>query len=397
MEPRGVCIAILLACGCGGGQPRITLGAVISQTGSPASPGLNHLQAVQLAVDEINGAGGVLGRTLEVVNRDDRGDAGQAASDASQLIDTYRVPAIIGPIISPSVITMEPIVSARKVVLISGSTTSPDLTAISPYFFRTTPSDALQAPVLAKRAVANKLQRVAVIAVPGAYGSGLSRAFIAAYQALGGTIVFSQQYTPGQSNYVDLLSQVFVTNPDGVLLVAYLQDGAQIVRDYANNFQFNAAFWLFTDALKYSSFIDGVGAGNFSFMHEGTATTIPTSAAAARFAAAFAARYGEQPEGHTPSFYDATYLVALALERAKQVDGTALRDNLRAVANPPGTLVGPEEWASALGTLGGGGEVDYDGASGTVALDANGDVSAAYDIWKVVNGQLTTVQSNVSP
>jgi ABC-type branched-subunit amino acid transport system substrate-binding protein len=393
---------MLLACllgasACAGNQPRLTIGSIISLTGSISSAGENHLEAIQLAVDEINAGGGILGRTVALVNADDRSVSTFTTAAAKMLMASSGTSAIVGAISSDSTLAALQATAPQHVVLISGSATSPALTGASPYFFRACPSDALQGQLLAKRAVAEQLQRVAVIYIPGAYGADLAGTFVSNFTALGGTITFNQMLTPGQPSYMSLLGDLFATNPEGVLLVAYPVDDAQVIRDYNTAYAFHHTTWFFTDSAQDDSFVADVGASNFTFAHEGTATPSLSGPQYPAFAAAFATRWGVQPEGFSANFYDATYLVALAMQDARASDGPSVRAHLRNIADPPGMVIHPGQWAQARTALTMGGKVNYDGASGTVDVDANGDVIATYDIWKVIDGKITSVERGVLP
>jgi ABC-type branched-subunit amino acid transport system substrate-binding protein len=396
------CAGLLLAAAfaCGKEHSRIiTIGAIISQTGEVADQ-QGHLLSAQMAVDEINAGGGVLGGALALVNQDDRSDPAAAAAAATQLIDAYGVPAIIGCITSANTIAVAPIASAREVVLISGSSTAPTITGLSPYVFRTITSDALQGKLLGGRAADKGFSRLAVLYVPGAYGEGLSKVFTSTFQARGGTVVFNQQFVEHQSSYLGLLGQAYQTNPQAILLVGYAVDSAQIIRDYNSNFSSKGTFWFFTDGDEDQNFVQAAGPSSFTFQHEGSGPSNKKGPQYDSFAAAFLARYDRPVEvGSTAAnYYDATYLVALALQKAGQATGAAIRDNLRAVSNPPGVQIGPGQWPAALAVLQAGGTVNYDGASGPVDLNGDGEPSSApYDIWQVVNGKITVVEPSLSP
>jgi branched-chain amino acid transport system substrate-binding protein len=389
----------MVAAGCGGGGSTITLGAIFSQTGALATIGQDQLQAAQLAVDEINGAGGVLGSTLVLNNQDDHSDANMAATAATTLVNVDHVPAIVGAIASGSTIAASMVASPARVVIVSGSSTSPQITGLSPYLFRTCPSDALQGKLIAERAYAKGLRHVAVTFVPGPYGTGLSDEFATDFMALGGTVTFKQMYTTGQASYMTLLTQIYATNPEAILLVAYPVDGAQIVKDYNSAFSSKQTVWFFTDATEDPSFVQTVGAANFTFMHEGTGSSAPTGPAYTAYANAFNVKYARKADPGTfaANVYDATYLVALAIQQAGQAQGPAIQAAMRTVADPPGTTIGPGGWATALAAIKAGTKVNYEGASGPVDLDGNGDVVAPYDIWKVSGGQITVVEKSVSP
>jgi ABC-type branched-subunit amino acid transport system substrate-binding protein len=392
----GVCSSWLLAAGACSSGDRITFGSVLSLTGTLATSGNDHLQGMQLAVDEINAQGGVLGRTVALVNEDDHSDQAGASVAATRLVDDDHAVAVIGAIGSDSTLAIEKVTTPHQIVLISGASTSPALTGISPYFFRTCASDALQGQLLAKRAIAKTYTRVAVLYIPGAYGTGLAASFTTSFTALGGTVTFSQM-VEHQASYVDLLTQIFATSPQAILLVVYAVDAAQIIRDYNNAFLFEGAFWFFTDAGQDTSFVDGVGARNFTFMHEGTANADPSGPAYATFADAYQRRFGHLPQGFAPNFYDAVYLVALAIQRAGSSAGPAMRDQVRAIADPPGAVVGPQQWAQARALIAQGLKINYEGASGSVDVDAQGDVIAPYDIWMIKDGMITTIEHSVLP
>jgi ABC-type branched-subunit amino acid transport system substrate-binding protein len=402
---RACLLVAFAALGCQGNNrnaSQIAIGAVTSESGPHATVGVERLHAIELALDEINGAGGVLGKTLVVADSDDHSDDTAAAAAAMTLIDDHHVPAIIGPLDSNAAVAELPVVTAAQIVLISGSATSPALTGASPFFFRTCGSDALQGKLLAKRAAGKAFphQRVGIIHLPGAYGEGLADAFATSYAELGGTIMANLTYVEKQPSYVGLLSQLFSGDPpDAILLIAFDPEASQIIKDYVRSYLSTLTFWFFTDSTYSQIFVNGVGASNFTFPHEGTGAAIPTSQTFASFASEFNRRFGQTPESFTANYYDATYLVALALERGRRVDGPSIRDNLRAVANPPATRVMPGQWALAKAALDGNMDVNYDGASGDVDLDANGEVPGLYDIWKVdsATAQFVIIDHSVSP
>jgi len=255
--------------GCGPTPPHVRIGAILSQTGMLATAGQDHLQAVQLAVDEINVGGGVNGGMLDLVNADDRSDPASAGTAATSLADR-GVTAIIGAITSDTTLAAAQVATARQVVLISGGATSTDLSGYSPWFFRTCPPDSLQGSVLAKRARGHGFTRVAVLYADGSYGTQLASAFSSSFTSGNASVVFSQKLDSHQPSYSALLTQAFAANPEAILLVAYAVDAAQVIRDYNSAFAFQQTFWFFTDSTQDSSFITAVGPNNFTFGHEGT-------------------------------------------------------------------------------------------------------------------------------
>ncbi|MCI0573131.1 MAG: ABC transporter substrate-binding protein [Myxococcaceae bacterium] len=393
-------VGLLLGVGCPPPPPTETLaiGSIITTTGPNSPQGIEQLEAVTLAVEEINAAGGVLGRPLELVNRDDRSDPGRGRAAAEALL-ALGVPVIIGATASEVTLAVSELTRDAKVVQISGSSTSPLLTTAADdgYLFRTCPSDDLQAELVAHRAAAKSFRRAAVVYVPGAYGLGFADAFTTAFTALGGTITVRKEYALGRSSYLDLLTEVYATSPETILLVGYPVDGAQIIHDYLTNFSARGTFWFFTDGLEATEFVTGVGAHSFTFDHEGTGPGATAGAPYTTFQTAFRRRFGRDIVNPINiNAYDAVFLAALAMQAAGQAEGTAVRDNLVAVSRD-GTPFGPTQYGEAVAALRSGDDIDYQGASGPVDLDANGDVVSPYHLWRVSDGKLEIFEPSIIP
>ncbi|MEW5854063.1 MAG: ABC transporter substrate-binding protein [Myxococcota bacterium] len=379
----------------------ITLGAILDLTGDLADIGSEELDAAKLAVEEINAAGGVLGATLALDNRDPALDKDRAKAGAQALVDV-GVPAILGSTASGVTLAVAEVTVPAGVVLISGASTSPLLTTVADdgLLFRTTPSDALQGRVLAQRARAKSLTRAATIYVPGAYGEGLSNAFRDAFVAAGGTLTSATAYTEAQQSYTDLLTTVFADNPEAVVLAGYPVDSAQIIKDYLLAFADRNTQWFFSDGLSDTGFVTLVGGSQFTFPHEGTAPARPQGERTSAFNAAFSARYGREPAaGFTGAvnIYDAVYLVALAMEAAGQAQGAAIKTRLADLSAPGGATFSPATFKDALAAVKAGQDINFEGASGSVDMDSAGDVVAPYDIWRVESSQITVVEAGVSP
>lgn len=172
---------------------------------------------------------------------------------------------------------------------------------------------------------------------------------------------------------------------DAMLAPFFPQTGRVVLREAIEQGLIDQ--FLFTDGTKSQSMFDEIGVENFEGMY-GTQPGAPNE----EFAAAFAST-GEDPDApYAKEGYDAAYLVALAAASANSTDGTAIRDNLRFVANPPGEKIGigPDEFARAVGLLESGEDIDFFGAAGPADLDANGDLaSGLVATWQVVNGVVT--------
>jgi ABC-type branched-subunit amino acid transport system substrate-binding protein len=405
-----LCTLAVVGCSGGSSSKTVTLGGILSKTGGLSPLGDDQISSINLAITEINKAGGVLGYQLAVNILDDQSTATKAQSDVQTLISQH-VPVVFGAISSGITVATAPITSDAGIVQIAMSSTSPLLTTLhadgsAPLFYRTCPSDTGQGKLLAERATGKGFKTVPVIYVPGAYGQGLAEAFQGSFTDAGGTVPEMIQYTPGQTSYTSLLTQIYTfpdggaTQPDGVLLVAYPTDGTTIINDYLTNYATTGTFWFFTDGLQDNSFVSGVGGNKFTFPHEATGPGTPTSAAYATYSAAFNATYGREPNSgnFAGNAYDAVYLTALSMVAGGKTDAPTVAANLRGVSAGSGTQVGPTDFTSAVSTLKSGGSVNYQGVSGNVDFDANGDVVAGYDIWNVSDaGTIVITAKDVTP
>jgi branched-chain amino acid transport system substrate-binding protein len=395
-------LALLLLTGCTDAPTgaSITLGAVLSLTGELANIGADEARAMQLAIDEINEAGGVTGSHLILEIADDATMSDRSPMQAAALINEKMVPVIFGAIGSSATLKTADVTVPAKVVQITGSSTSPAITTYADqgYLFRTCASAANQGKLAAQRAKDKGFTKVAIIHEPEAYGIGVASTFETAFKAGGGTITSNSPYVPKQPSYMTLLTNTYAGDPEAILLIGYPDSGVQIIKDYNTAFAVRGTYWFFTDALDDLAFIEGVGGAGFAFMHEGTRPATPAGPTYEAFKNAFTVKYGQAPGlgAFSPNFYDAVYMVALAIAAGGKSDGTSIRDQLTSVSRS-GTKYSPQQFSTAVADAAAGKDIDYEGVSGDVDLDATGEVVAPYDIWKVATNKITIVETNKSP
>ena len=389
----------------------LRIGAVLSLTGGLQAYGGPQLNAVMMAVDEINANGGVLGQPVQLFSMDDGTNPATAAQDALILVNADHVTAIIGATGSSACAGVLPIASSSEVVEVSPSCTSPVFSNplyTGGWFARTAPSDALQAVVAATYAYANLSQRrAAVIGINNTYGIDVASAFAANFTRLGGVLtspaVIVNEVSGGVTDYTPVLVAVLNANPapQFVFLVAYPPDAVLMMQNWwagiATYPSWANVNWSFSEALyDQLNFIDplvrsGVDVSGFT----GTAPAPYAGlmpAAWVPWAARYQILFGSQPTLFTANAYDAVYLVALAAQAAGNTSGLAIRTQLRTVADAPGTIVGPGQWPLALQELSAGRDIDYDGASGLVDVGTHGDVSGSMIVWGTnATNQLVTL------
>lgn len=375
-------------------ETRIKLGALMPMTGSLQAFGEPTLNAIKLAAEEINKAGGVLGGDVAIVAGDDQSSP-QAGVDAAQkLVSLEKINGLLGALSSGVTIPVaKTVTSAAGIPQISGASTSPTITTLDDkdFLFRTIPSDAYQGLALAELAKEKGYKSVGIVYINNDYGQGLSEAFKEAFTKAGGSVTSQAAYEEGQASYRGQLQKAGQGKPEALVLIAYPGDGIPLVRQSLEGGFFQK--FLFSDGMKAPEVVDAIG-GQYL---EGAAGTAPQpssdSPAAKTFAAAYQAKYGQvPPKPFMDNFYDATYLFALAAEKAKSTDGKAIRDALRDVANPPGVKVGPGEFAKAKALIDKGEDIDYVGAAGDENFDKTGDVGGSFAHWEFKGGKVVTVR-----
>ena len=400
--------ALLALAGCGSGDDAtatppppepsadtVKIGLLADFTSDLAEFGPPNRDAAELAMQHVNDAGGVLGgRRLEIISADDGTSEIIAVDSARKLVNVDGVSAIIGPLASgPTLAVANAVTVPNGIPQVSSTASSPAITLLddNDFVFRTNPSDAFQGVILAGLAYKLGYRSAGVLYINNAYGQGLADQFAESFEALGGTAT-TVSHEDGQPTYASELAQATDGNPDALVAVSYPVNGALYVREaieggFADTF-------LFVDATKSDDLISAVGAENL----EGTWGTAPEgieSAATATFAREYAAAYGGRAPGlFNAQSYDAGAIIALAVVAAGSDEPGAVRDALRAVANPPGTEIGPgsAELRRGIELLRAGEEINYQGASGPVDLDANGDVSGAMGVWRILDGETVTDQ-----
>jgi branched-chain amino acid transport system substrate-binding protein len=323
--------------------------------------------AAQLAAREINAGGGIRGRPLELVFADDSASDSIAARVARRLRDDPRVVAVVGHLTSVATLAALPIYTAgdRPLVLISPSASSPELSGASPFFFRVCPSDLAHGPRLA-RFVRQELRakRAGIIYLNDEYGRGLRRTFATEFVRLGGTLVAEDPALTTTRSLEPYLSRLRASGGVDVLVLAVERRSAELaLREMAGL----GVRWPVAggDALT------GIGGPWAEGVHVSTAY-LPDGRGArnAAFVEAYARAFpGRLPDHRGAGTYDVVRLLASAIEAAG-TDPRAIRDRL-----------------ARVGTA----DPAFEGVTGTIAFDGQGDVASKPVLIGVVrNGRLVS-------
>ena len=375
-------------------EGQLELGALMPMTGDLQAYGQTCLNGVNLAVKEINAAGGVFGNDVQVRVGDTQTKPQAGIDAAKKLVSIEGVSAIVGALSSGVTIPVaQSVTSVEGVPQVSPASTSPVITGLddNDYMFRSVPSDAFQGKALAEVTNEAGMDNVSILYVNNDYGEGLADSFSSAFEGMGGSVDQSLAYEPGNASYRGELSKAAGGGAEALVLIGYPENGVTILRQAVEGGHFGK--FVFTDGMKAPEIIEAVGASvlNGSF---GTAPqALSDTESAKHFDAAYNDEFGEKPpKPFIDTAYDAAYVIALAAEAAGSTDAKAVRDQLRNVANPPGEVVMPGEWAKAKQLLAEGEDIDYKGASGSINFDDAGDVGGTFAHWVIRDGAIETVK-----
>lgn len=380
----------------------IQIGADIPLTGTLKSFGPRFQVAAQLAIDELNAAGGPGGRRLNLLVRDSGTDPAIGVAAAQQLVAS-GVQVIFGAAASGVTIPISSVTIPNKVLLISPSATSPAISTLKDddYVFRTAPSDALQGIVAADQAFNKKgYRKIAIIARNDAYGSGLQASLKANFEKLGGTVTATPLYDPKTTDFSAEIAAAKAGNPDAISLITF-DEGEALIK------QLEAAGvsnWdLLVDGNKNQDLLnrlkESFGGPAKLAGKVGTAPATAKTDGGVLFSKAYEDALKEPPFVFTANSFDALAVVGLAIAKASLVNGgkaptgTEIRDQMRFVANPPGDVFTVGGLGKALEIIAKGGDVNFEGASGSVDFDANGDVPGPEGTWSIdANGNIVEGQ-----
>ncbi|WP_247750482.1 ABC transporter substrate-binding protein [Rhizobium sp. 16-449-1b] len=377
----------------------ITVGLVMELTGPAGEYGQAGAKSVEMAFRDINDAGGVNGCKIVADTRDSQSQGNVAVDQATQLVNIKKVPVIIGGIISSvSIPILTSVTAPAGVVQVSPASSSPTLTELgrsgktNGVFFRTITSDALQGTAAAKFAMDQGLKKIAIINVNNDFGVNMVKEFATAYQKLGGTITSTTPYNEKQSSYASEASAAMAGEPDALYLVSTPVDGATIARAWVSGG--GKQTFLLNDGMNSKDFIESVGAQYLENAYGTSSGTSPTASTEY-----FNGNYEAFSGGISPSApaadrsYDAGAIVALAIAKAGKADAAAIKAAMPEVVAAGGTPIhaGKEEFAKALQLIKEGKPVKYEGVIGPVSFDTYGDITGPFRLWKISNGEVTTV------
>lgn len=371
----------------------LKIGSLLPATGDLAPIGQAMLASVPLAVEKVNQCGGVNGEPVTLVAEDDQTDPTAGAEGMTKLAEADRVAGVVGSFASSVSSAAVDVAARNKVMLISPGSTSPVFTErakkgdFQGYWARTAPPDTYQARALAKLASDRGYKRVSTVVINNDYGVGFEKEFVEAFKKQGGTVVNEAKptrYDPKATTFETEAAAAFGGKPDAVVAVLYAETGSLLLKSAYEQGLTEGVQIMLTDGVKSDEFPKQVGkSSDGKFIITNAIGTVPGADGKSLDALTklWQEKKGQAVSAYVPHSWDAAVLLMLAAEAAKANTGEGIQSKLRDVANGPGTEV--SDVCEGLKLLRAGQDINYQGASGNVDIDENGDVVGSYDVWSV--------------
>ncbi len=335
----------------------ILVGVLAPLSGDAAQWGLGSKTGVPLAIQQLEAQG----YHIKLYMEDSQCDPKQAVTAAQKLIQQDNVDVIIGAVCSSATLAVAPLANQAQVILISPASTNPDVTTAGPYIFRVVPSDNLRGAMTAKHIYTQGNKRAAILVIDNAGGRGLAESFKKEYLKLGGKIVSEQYYAQDATSLKTELMKVEVSKPDIIVAITYVPDTLILAKDY-RELGITTPLFIASEAADDPNVKKEVGK-----LLEGVEYIMPAvidSQAYQAFVQAYKTEYGQEPPIFAAEAYDATKIAVPAI--AESMSREEARTKVAATSN-------------------------YDGASGPITFDQNGDVTKPYSIKAFINGETKEV------
>src|SRR5580658_3099077 len=364
-------LVLSLSCGPKLNPNEIRIGEFGSLTGAQATFGISTQDGIQVAVDEVNAAGGVNGKTLKVIALDDEGKPEEAAVVVTKLITEEKAQVILGEVASSLSLAAAPICQEHKTPMISPSSTNPKVTQVGDYVFRVCFIDPFQGQVMADFAMGNLKAKTAAVFrdQKSDYSMGLADFFVKRFKEKGGTIVTDQSYVAGDVDFKSQLTNIRGEKPDVIFVPGYYGEVGLIAKQ-AKELGIKVAL-LGGDGWDSSKLYEIGGAaldGCYFSSHYSSDSTDPK---VQDFVKKYQIRFGQVPDALATLGYDSTGVLVAALKNAKSLEAADIRDAIAATK-------------------------DYPGVTGSISLDSDRDAVKPAVVLKI-SGSKSSYVTTVNP
>ena len=357
----GALLLPLLVLSAGGCSKDVKIGAVISETGGVAPYGRQVKKGLELALQEINAEGGFKGGTIELAFRDDAGNPANGAAVVEDLIQNEGIRIIIGAVSSPVTMNIAPICEKHRVLLLSPTSSAPEITDAGEYIFRNYPSDVIEGTAMADFARKQGLRRVVIFALDHEFGKGLERVFSRRFESKSRMILESFAIAEDDpDSYGPMVEEVKELNPEGIYIAAYVDQMVALLQLFHET-GIDAVVMASSSVTEQLPALAGEAAEYLVYPLPSFDIESPDPAVSS-FVKAYRAKYDEAPDIYAAHGYDALKLIWQSMVNT----GFARADEVKR------GLHGLES---------------YQGAAGRTAFDERGDVVRYPQLFVVHDGR----------
>ncbi len=366
---------------------QVTVGVAYPKTGPIVELGAYMHDAIQLAVEQVNAQGGILGQEFRLVSGDTGCDPDQSVNAVKKLAEEHKISALIGPICSGATLRQARSLSIpAEILTLSGASASPLITSLrdNDLVFRTAVSDTFKGKAMAAYIYEQGVRKISISSANDAYNSGLGKVFGEAFAALGGSISTNQVHQPDKQSY-DREVAALAVDADALALFAYYgSSGNALLKSAFSTGSFTQVFAA--DGMLSEETIEVLGADALSDTMIFASST-DEARTGFKLWEKMASDAGIPVKGTLlANVYDSAFMMALAIEASRVVSGPEIAKGLRMISGPDGETIYPGEFAKARALIAAGKKINYDGASGPVDFDKNGDIVGFISVNRVLDG-----------
>lgn len=363
----GGLVSQVIFSGCARKENVIKIGEYGSLTGTTATFGISTKNGIDMALEEINAEGGLLGKKVQVIVEDDQARPEEAANAVKKLINLDKVVAVLGEVASSRSLAGAPVCQAAKIPMVTPSSTNPAVTQKGDYIFRVCFTDDVQgyaAAVFTLQSLGKK--KVAILKdVKNDYSVGLAEFFKQKFTQLGGKIVAEEAYTEGDQDFNAQLTAIKAKKPEAIFIPGYYTE-VGLIAQQAKKLQVNAVLvggdgWESPKLLDVATVNTRGDALHNSYFTTHYAADEPRPIVQ-KFVSKYRERYQETPDAIAPLAYDAARILFDAIGRAGSTEGSAIREALAQTRN-------------------------FEGVSGVITIDENRNARKPVTVLKIENGE----------
>ncbi len=336
------------------------VGILFPMTGDAGEYGNKGRKAIELALEQVNNTGGVNGKAVEIVFEDSKADPSAGVTAIQKMISIDNVSAVVGDIVSSVSIPAAAVAEKNKVVMIAPTSSAPALTQAGKFIYRVWPSDLLEGSAAGKFAKGKGFKKAVIFHLNNDYGNQIADIFKKNFESETQKVIGNEAYSAKSGSYRGMLTKANALHPDFIYIAGYYEDTAQILKE-AKELGVNSQFMGAT-AIEDNKFLELAGKSAEGIVYP-LASGFDVNSSdpnTKQFVNAFEKKFGYEPGWVESHCYDAFMLIANAMKITGKTDGESIR-----------------QYLDSMGI--------YNGVTGQIKFDANGDVTKPV-IFKTVKG-----------